>query len=276
MSNIVRENARHELIKNINNQAYYPEARNLSGEEKQSDNLQLPSYIPYIGSQYFDNSFKILCYAINQNLSKHAPWSEEWVELWINNYEDAIDRLNNAALKGIPIPIKPYAEGFIPLVALIASKLFWEKENIELGQYIDDIIAVTNFVKYSTITDASSSSIPQAWWKTCGEKFVKQEIEILNPNLIIAFGNKTYDELQNILKLNRSNTKLVKCRFPARIPSNKCRILSKKEESIWSNDILPLIKRIRIPDKHRYHKFKIKQYPGYFVDFYQSIKNDCN
>jgi len=274
-----REIACQELIRNIRNQSYTPDTSDLPTAEKQSDNLQLPSYIPYIGLKYFDYEPRILCYAINQNLSRHAPWSRTWINHWINNPDEEVDRLNSAAQNGIPIPIKPYAEGFIPLIALIALNEWLDDNKGVLPCHIDDVIAVTNFVKYSTVLDASSTSIPQMWWKQCADKFVRHEIEVLAPDLIIAFGQRTYSELAKLLvagDTSKKLPKLMKCRFPARIASINSRTLTGEEREIWDKKISPLHKRIRRPHRSPCHKFKIENYPGYFLDFYRSLRQDKN
>ena len=72
----------------------------------------LPCYIPYIGTDYFSYEPRILCYAINQNLSPHVSWSHDWIDKWSNDRLFALDRLNYSVHCGLQIPIKPYAKIF--------------------------------------------------------------------------------------------------------------------------------------------------------------------
>jgi hypothetical protein len=183
--------------------------------------------------------------------------------------DEAQDRLNRSILDGRPMPIKPYTEGFIPLVALLEISRCTVNWGNNLPTYIEDVISVTNFVKFSTSRDASSSTIPKIWWQECGLQYVMQEIRVLCPDIIIGFGQKTTEELRSVLsrlgKLS-SRTELLGCRFPARIPSVRSRPLSRKESNLWKNDILPLADKIREPKTNSYHKCRIQNYPGYFID----------
>lgn len=229
----------------------------------------LPAYIPYIGLNYFEYRPRILCYAINQNLSPHVSWTEDWINRWVMDLDEAQDRLNRSILDGRPMPIKPYTEGFIPLVALLGISRSTVNWGNHLPTCIEDVISVTNFVKFSTSRDASSSTIPNIWWQECGLQYVMQEIQVLCPDIIIGFGQKTIEELRNVLsKLGTlgSSIELLGCRFPARIPSVKSRPLSRKESNSWKNRILPLIDKIREPKTNSYHKCRIQNYPGYFID----------
>jgi hypothetical protein len=238
--------------------------------------VYLPAYIPYIGVKYFEYRPRILCYAINQNLSPHVPWTKEWVTRWAADTEVTQDRLNRAVNENRPIPIRPYAEGFIPLVALLAVSRWTRIHGGSLPQTIDDVVAVTNFVKFSTAKDASSSSIPNIWWRECGSSYVEHEIRVLRPDIILGFGQKTLDELRRVLNSIEScryGPQLLGCRFPARIPSIKSRPLSSIESKMWDTEILPLTNNIRKPAQNSYHKWRIESFPGYFIDVITSW--DC-
>ena len=231
--------------------------------------VYLPAYVPYIGARYFEYRPRILCYAINQNLSPHVPWTREWVSYWTRNEECAFDRLNRAACEGRPIPIRPYAEGFIPLVGLLAIRRWTKRHGGQLPDKIDDVVAVTNFVKFSTREDASSSSIPKVWWRECASCYVAYEIEVLEPDIILAFGQKTLTELRRVLsseRLSKLKIDVLRCRFPARIASVKARPLSSEESRTWKRDILALSQRMREPKENAYHRWKMERFPGYFMD----------
>jgi uncharacterized membrane protein YfbV (UPF0208 family) len=202
-------------------------------------------------------------------LSPHVPWTKDWIARWSTDVEYAQDRLNHAVNENRPIPIRPYAEGFIPLVALLAVSRWIKIHGGSLPQTIDDVVSITNFVKFSTAKDASSSSIPNIWWKECGSLYVGHEISALRPDIILGFGQKTLNELRRVLKSIESyryGPQLLGCRFPARIPSIKSRPLSSRESKIWNTEILPLTDNIREPENNSYHKWRIHSFPGYFVD----------
>lgn len=231
--------------------------------------IYLPAYIPYIGRDYFRFRPRILCYAINQNLSPHVRWTQEWVASWAADVEHARDRLNRAVSEGRAIPIRPYAEGFIPLVGLIASLSWVEAQGGQLPDWIDDVICVTNFVKFSTAEDASSSSIPSEWWKECARQYVGDEIAILCPDIVVAFGKRTEQEVRRVVGLiadRACSPSVLGCRFPARMPSFRARPLTKQDAGIWDATISPLSRRMRQPPPESYHRWKIDRYPGYFLD----------
>lgn len=261
--------AHQKLLQNVREKPFISEYKVSVYASFNKQKIYLPSYIPYIGPKYFEYRPRILCYAINQNLSRHVRWTKEWVESWATDIEAAQDRLNRAAKENRSIPIKPYTEGFIPLLALLSIRRWIETCGGCLPRTIDEVIAVTNFVKFSTAKDASSSSIPNIWWRECGSLYVNHEIRILRPDIILCFGQKTLIELKLVLKSNglyNYEPEILGCRFPARIPSIKSRPLSSKESKIWNTEILPLENKMRKPEHNSYHKWRIKSFPGYFVD----------
>ncbi|MFH1884705.1 MAG: hypothetical protein ABIL62_18560 [Planctomycetota bacterium] len=261
--------AHEKLLENVRQQPFVSRYECSAHAILDGRKVYLPAYIPYIGRSYFEYRPRILCYAINQNLSPHVPWTKEWVACWATDVEYAQDRLNRAVHENRPIPIRPYAEGFIPLVALSAISQWIQIHRGSLPQTVDDVVAVTNFVKFSTAKDASSSSIPNIWWRECGSLYVDHEIRILRPDIILGFGQKTLVELRRVLKssgMYRYEPKLLGCRFPARMASIKSKPLSREESKIWNTKILPLIDRMREPRGSSYHKWRIQLFPRYFIN----------
>lgn len=270
------EAAHRELLQNVEQHPLISQCEGSVHAVLDGQKVYLPAYIPYIGPAYFEYRPRVLCYAINQNLSPHVPWTKEWVTRWSTDTEDAQDRLNHAVNENRPIPIRPYAEGFIPLLALSAISRWIRIHGDSLPQTIDDVVAVTNFVKFSTDKDASSSSIPNIWWRECGSSYVEHEIRVLRPDIILGFGQKTVAEIMRVLKrngLSGYDPELLVCRFPARIPSIKSRPLSSGELKCWNVQISPLIDRMREPKGNSYHKWRIQRFPGYFIDVIASW--DC-
>jgi len=261
--------AHRELLRNVKKKPFVSEYECSVHANVDGRKVYLPAYIPYIGPRYFKYRPRVLCYAINQNLSPHVPWTEEWVNCWAADVEYAEDRLNRAALEDRAIPIRPYAEGFVPLVALLAIVRWTQSRGGSLPRIIDEVVAVTNFVKFSTPKDASSSSIPKSWWRECGSQYVQHEIQLLRPDIIIGFGQKTAAELRRVLNgdhLLGWKGELLRCRFPARMPSIKSRPLSSQDSKVWNSDIVPLISKMREPKQKCYHRWRIQRFPGYFID----------
>jgi len=235
--------------------------------------VPLPAYIPYVGRDYFRHRPRVLCYAINQNLSRHRRWTDDWTTQWGQDLHVAVDRLNRADQDGRAIPIKPYAEGFIPLVAAMALAADWVPGDACDVPVIDDIIAATNFVKFSTAEDASSSSIPSSWWKECARRYVRKEVEVLQPDLIIAFGQRTARELELVIAESDGSAqrpRLLPCRFPGRIPSVKARPLSSEEANVWQYGIQPLVGRIKRPPADSYYEWRMLRFPAYFCEIARS------
>jgi hypothetical protein len=262
-------NAHQKLLENVRQQPFVSQYECSAHAGSDRHKVYLPAYIPYIGPSYFEYRPRILCYAINQNLSPHVPWTKEWIARWATDVEHAQDRLNRAVHENRPIPIRPYAEGFIPLLALSAISRWMQIHRGFLPQTIDDVVAVTNFVKFSTAKDASSSSIPNIWWRECGSLYVDHEIRILRPDIILGFGQKTLVELRRVLTssgLYKYEPQLLGCRFPARIASIKNKPLSREESKIWNTKIFPLVDRMREPRGISYHKWRIQLFPGYFIN----------
>lgn len=263
------ESAHRELLQNVKQQPFISQYECSVHVTVDGRKVYLPAYVPYIGPKYFEYRPRVLCYAINQNLSPHVRWTREWVRCWSRDMEYAQDRLNRAARQGRAIPIRPYAEGFIPLVALLSIRRWIKTRAGYLPGTVDDVLAVTNFVKFSTAKDASSSSIPNVWWSESGSRYVEHEIRVLQPDIVIAFGQRTLAVLRRRLNSNTVSEygpELLGCRFPARIPSIKSRPLSSEESKTWNAEILPLTSRMREPKQNSYHKWKIQDFPGYFLD----------
>ncbi len=262
-----RESVLADLRANILRQNFIPTDGSPSTGAVEERRVSLPAYIPYIGIAYFRAPVRVLCYAINQNLSQHTRWTGDWTSRWVNNAELSLDRLNAAAAAGQALPIRPYAEGFIPLAAAMALKHAGLSLD-HVSQPLDELIAVTNFVKFSTAEDAASTSIPNSWWRECAARFVKLELELLRPHVVIGFGQRTVKELRNLLRNRPAEPRpqLLACRFPGRIPSINARKLSQSEALLWQNHIRPLADKLRPPPVDSYHRWRMLRFPGYFCD----------
>lgn len=260
-----REAVLADLRENVLRQCFVPKDGMPARGMAQGRHIELPAYVPYVGRHYFNSPVRILCYAINQNLSQHTRWTDDWTSRWAGDEPLAIDRLNAAALAGEALPIRPYAEGFMPLVAAMALKHAGANHDERM---VDDLVAVTNFVKFSTSQDADSTSIPSSWWRECSSRYVKVELELLQPQVVVGFGQQTVRELTLLLKgfPIRERPRLLGCRFPGRIPSIKARPLVECEALLWDSQILPLAQRLRRSPIGSYHRWRMLRFPGYFCD----------
>ena len=267
--------ARNALIKNVRRQNFMPSEGNPACVPVNGKSVALPAYIPFIGNDYFKHHPRILCYAINQSISWHARWTKDWIERWAKDYSIAIDRLNIAAENGEAIPLKPYAEGFIPLIA--AMVLLWKASfnRNKLPKSIDSVIAATNFVKFSSLESASSAIIPKSWWDECGRRYVRQELLTLKPDIVIAFGQRTYREMMRVMESipeKHFSPEILQCRFPAHISSVRTRPLTSRESTAWNKYILPLTEHLFQPGPESYQKWRMLKFPGYFLDAAKALR----
>lgn len=268
-----RRRAIDDLIENVKAQDFVPDEGSPAYVLIDGKKVHMPAYVPYVGPEYFKHHPRILCYAINQNLSKHRSWSEMWMQEWAADQMCAIDRLNRAVDRGKALPIKPYAEGFIPLVALLCLRANGGRNSDNLPITIDRVVSVSNFVKFSTSDSASSSEIPDSWWQECSSRYVRNEIDILKPDVIITFGKRTYMQLEKVLSdMNYPDDSLQthNCRFPGRIPSEKARPVRGEEKVRWIQDILPLTSRIESPPES-FVTWRMTRFPGYFLDIAKEL-----
>ncbi len=268
-----RSQAINDLIENVKAQNFIPKEGGSAYVLINGQQVHMPAYVPYVGPEYFEHRPRILCYAINQNLSRHRSWSDTWMKEWAADQMHAIDRLNRAVEHGRALPIKPYAEGFIPLAALLCLRANGGQKTDNLPITIDRVVSVTNFVKFSTSDSASSSEIPDSWWQECGSRYVRNEIDILKPDVIITFGKRTCTELEKVLSdMNHPEDSLLihDCRFPGRIPSEKARPARGKEKVRWIQDILPLTSRIESP-LESFVTLRMTRFPGYFLDIAKAL-----
>lgn len=267
--------AHQRLIRNVEFQNYIPDDGSPAYYWDGSRKVILPAYVPYIGPRYFQSRPRIFCCAVNQNISRHRRWTSDWVTQWGTDPALAIDRLNRAAREHKAIPIRPYAEGFIPLVAAIVLAEDYCRTGKELPEVVDHVIAATNFVKFSTWEDASSASIPSSWWRECAGRYVTEEIVTLQPDVIVSFGGRTAVELKKVLERlypKESRPKLLSFRFPGHIASVRARPLSPRDAGIWKKHILPLTGRLVEPPPGSYQIWRMLKFPAYFIDIYESLK----
>ena len=263
-----RTQAIDALVRNVEVQNFIPEDGDPAYVTPNGEKVYMPAYVPYVGPRYFEYRPRILCFAMNQNLSKHRAWSEIWMHEWATDRKCAIDRLNHAVGCGRALPVKPYAEGFIPLAALLYLLAKVDAERNGLPDTIDEVISVTNFVKFSKSDSASSSDIPDSWWRESASRCVCHEIAVLKPDVILTFGGRTRMEVERVLScmsVEGGRLQVEACRFPGRIPSLKARPARGNERVYWTQHVLPLVSRIGLPVESFVNR-RMTRFPGYFLD----------
>ncbi len=72
-----RRRAIDDLIENVKAQDFVPDEGSPAYVLIDGKKVHMPAYVPYVGPEYFKHHPRILCYAINQNLSKHRSWSDK-------------------------------------------------------------------------------------------------------------------------------------------------------------------------------------------------------
>lgn len=171
----------------------------------------IPSYIPYIGKDFFSQKLegtRILIYALSQNLKSTGLAEKKWAESWYKGDKEALDRQNcSYAKKGKSIMMHPFDTGHLPVVSAMLLEQLGRKPS-SLGS-IYDVVAATNLSKYS-FRNASRTTDSNESLSKCLEWFTKYEIEILKPDYIVCAGNavrRTLNKLEGV--------KIVKVAFPS-------------------------------------------------------------
>jgi len=138
---------------------------------KLKDGGFFPPPLTYIGREYSEATPKIFALAINQNLSKEKPCSF------------------NVARNCLRHPNPWY--GPLENVERICQIIFKPLSNEEIGdERIRDFISYSNFVKCSS-TEARGNPTDQMVRNCTG--FTLEEIEILDPDIIVCMGRIPFD-----------------------------------------------------------------------------------
>lgn len=173
------------------------------------------SYIPFVGPKYEEGG--VLLVGTAQSLAKLArkeDASAEWlVATGMPNHsiyrlyrieETAVDRpLTEAEVSFKAIAIQPYMDGIFAGIAGAALMSVYGERHLNLNA-VTQRIAVTNFFKHSLQTPEGNDLNPLNLPKEAKEKYfdvvlrdyMLQEIEILKPQVIVAFNEKVADRIR--------------------------------------------------------------------------------
>ncbi|MDP2208787.1 MAG: hypothetical protein Q8K98_08435 [Bacteroidota bacterium] len=172
---------------------------------KNKDGIFFPPYIPFVGNNY--QEFKLLFYASAQNIPQNSEVSIQYSK----NFDKLVERLyyNLNFDKKYPkdnfdfseILIAPYQKGILPAIAGIYFYIF-NKKLFRDFNIIQDNIAISNYYKfslYSANRDINPNTLQsgEEYWDL-NDKLVKQELQILEPSIIITFNGRHVNFLKEL------------------------------------------------------------------------------
>ena len=235
----------------------------------------LGPYIPYIGKSYFKTKPRLLIYAMAQNLSR-AEWL---IRLWLDAPDKGLLRQYHDTKH---VHVYPYDNGHLKVIAALVLNSY-PNAHYKSTENIDDLIAITNFVKFSFYREDKrgkrlDSNPPRDLYDLMWELYCKYEVNILQPNVIIGVGNEVAGAIKRNLKTEQGS-KIVMFRvpFPGKlnlnsrwIPRGKHLVRTKNHDP--SVDIVEMKALLRgTPDKKRQVDRAIKTDWYYFREMKSCI-----
>ena len=211
------EGARIALEEHHSSQGYRPQDQ--YSNVVSADGRYLGPYIPYIGRSYFDSKPKVLIYAMAQNLAR-APGI---VRRWLGKSDEGLLRQYHDQATA-HVHVYPYDNGHLRVIAALTLSLY-PGTAFERTQNVDDLVAITNFVKFSFYRESKSGtpldanpprSIYDAMWKC----YSSYEIELLQPDIIVGVGNDVASALARGITRDGKRNIVVKIPFPGRLNLN--------------------------------------------------------
>jgi hypothetical protein len=208
------ETAKELLALHYSSQKYFPEKcyRNVVN----INGTYLGPYIPYIGKFYFATKPRILMYAMAQNLHK----ATHLFSGLLNDPKRSLYR----QYQGTKVCVHPYDEGHLKIIAALALASF-PNTKYSINDNIDDLICITNFVKFSfyktkAIGKSFDANPPKNIYDTMWQLYCKYDVQILEPDLIIAVGNDVASALKRNLKADSKRIIIIDIPFPGRLNLN--------------------------------------------------------
>ena len=212
-----REKAKNVLLDHHSSQEYYPQ--NQYPNVVNANGQYLGPYIPYIGKSYFDSNPRVLIYAMAQNLARAPRLVKAWLEkpdrgLLRQYYDQATPHVH----------VNPYDDGHLKVIAALTLTSY-PRTSFEPTYSVDDLVAVTNLVKFSFYQEGKDGSHldanpPQGIYGIMWKCYSKYEIELLQPDIIIGVGNEVSSALKRGLEQDGKHNILVKIPFPGRLNLN--------------------------------------------------------
>jgi len=165
----------------------------------------LPPYIPQIGQHYFSkhDGPRILLYAINQNLEGSPEVVKSYTAQRDNNeFDKVLDRLNGKNLVrgeyGLNVVknVGPY-----PHMNMLARLIIYLRTGIIMSfDETAERTAATNLIKCSTDLDRSTPNL--IMYGNCAQKTCLAEIGDLEPDVVLAMGEKAFESLVHTLRFS--------------------------------------------------------------------------
>jgi len=210
-----RESAKTALVEHHSSQRYHPEDHyacvvNVDGK-------YLGPYIPYIGKLYFETKPRLLIYAMSQNLNR----AKGLIRSWLNSPDKGMLRQYHDP--DTPhVHVHPYDSGHLKVIAALAmnSSPGYHKPS----NNIDDLVAITNFVKFSFYYEDENgkrldANPPLDIYDVMWEQYCKYEVALLQPNIIIGVGNDVTNALNRCIGADKKHT-IIRVPFPGRLNLN--------------------------------------------------------
>lgn len=213
-----RESAIATLTDHHLSQGYSPEYH--YSHVVDADDKYLGPYIPYIGKSYFNTKPRLLMYAMAQNLNR----AKQLIRVWLNSPDKGLLRQYHDA--DTPhVHVYPYDNGHLKVIAALAMNSYPET-GYKPSQNIDDLIVVTNFVKFSFYREDKNgkrvdANPPLDIYDDMWEYYCEYEVGILRPDVIIGVGNEVASAIvRNLEKEHESEILVLKVPFPGRLNLN--------------------------------------------------------
>lgn len=207
------ESAKLVLAEHHSSQAYFPE--DCCGKKVvNTKKTYLGSYIPYIGRHYFEAKPRVLIYAMAQNLSRA---DEPLISKWLATADKGLYRQYEPG----SVHVGPYDDGHLKVIAALTLRTY-PGTNYSPMDNVDDLVSVTNFIKFSFYQDKPSggrtdSNPPKSIYNEMWKHYSAYEVDLLQPDIIIGVGNVVANAIRR--NLNKEIT-LIPIPFPGRLNLN--------------------------------------------------------
>jgi hypothetical protein len=184
-----------------------------------ADGKYLGPYVPYVGDRYFNMKPRILIYAMAQNLAGATGH----VKACLSRPDRGMLRhyYNQAARR---IAVTPYDSGHLKVIAALLLSVY-PTTSFKPSANVDELIAVTNFVKFSFFrVDKNGSRLdanpPLDIYDVMWEHYCRYEVGLLQPDLIIGVGNDVAHALAAGLGKDGKPGIVARVPFPGRLNLN--------------------------------------------------------
>lgn len=213
-----RESAIDALVNHHLSQRYHPEHHYQNVVN--ADGEYLGAYVPYIGKSYFDIKPRLLMYAMSQNLGR----ARRLISTWLNSSDKGLLRQYHDA-ETPHVHVYPYDNGHLKIIAALTLNSYPETR-FGADQNIEDLVVVTNFVKFSFYREDKNgkrldANPPFAIYNDMWEYYCKYEVGILRPDIIIGVSNEVTNAIAgNLQREHVHNIILCRVPFPGRLNLN--------------------------------------------------------